>query len=234
MRSFNGERSFSLADIEQKRREKLRDELFSQLIAGKVLDDFDDDLICSEMPEVAIEGFNKAFRELSEEDKRAVLAIPAQLRPIQFGKYARRVLDGELTGAEVVADILAKAERYGYTLGFHLSLYDIPRTQDGSWYVRGTEPDHRHDDMPMAYYSMDYSNRYRDKRTTYLYVIRAETGESTSHYRDNDGTWGHASSLAIISQVKLDEIEKELDERFKEVENGKGGDADGAPPHSVI
>jgi hypothetical protein len=227
MYNYNSvERRYSSPEAEQLRKERLRDGLFHQLIASRVLDDFDDDLACADFPEEAHEEFEREFAALSEDDKRAVLAVPAQLRPIQFGKYAERLNRGEMSGKDVLMDMLQKAKRYGYTLGFHLSLYDIKPAPDGSWYIRGTEPDHRHNDLPMAYYSMDYSNRYDQKRVQYLYVIRAETGENTSHYQDNDGTWGHASNLSIISQIDMQEVEKQLDERFKEtIEKTKGDDA---------
>jgi hypothetical protein len=219
----------TLAETE-KRKELLRDQLFRQLVASRVLDEFNDDLGYADFPEETFQEFETAFASLSEEDKRSVLAVPAQLRVPYFRKYAERVQRGEMNGADVVNDMLTIAKRHGYTLGFHLSLYDIKPGTDGSWFVRGTEPDHRHDDIPMAYYSMDYSNRYKQKRVNYMYVVRAETGENTSHYQDNDGSWGHAASLSIISKINLGEMERELEQRLKSAEMGKGGDATDAPP----
>ncbi len=211
----------SRPEAEDAYREQLRNTLFDQVIAGKVLDAFADDLAMADMEEDTIQEIEAAFALLPEEDKKAVLAIPAQLRQPLFKSYARRIENGEIDSAGMINDLLLKAKKHGYTLGFHLSLYDIRPEQDGAWYIRGTEPDHRHDDRPMAYYSMDYNHRYRDKRTQYLYVIRAETAEGTSHYQDNDGSWGHASSLSIVEKLNMPEVEKELTERLKRVEEEK-------------
>lgn len=212
-------------DAEEKNKEKLRDRLFEQLIAARVLDSFIDDLVNSNFPEDALQQFEREFALLPEHAKAAVLAIPAQLRPIQFSRYAQKIESGEMSGTQVLHDILNVAKARGYTLGFHLSLYDITKEKDGSWMVKGTEPDHRHNDMPMAYYSRDYSHRYKMKRVQYLYVIRAEIGENTSHFQDNDGSWGHASSLSIVEKIDMPEIERELNRKFNEIyEKAKEGD----------
>ncbi len=202
-------------------RETMRDRIFDQLVAARVLDTFLDELDECDFKESDLEEITSAFGELPEADKRAVLSIPAQLRPQVFKRYADMVRSGALTGRTMVADMLQKAERYGFTLGFHLSPIDIRPGKDGSWMVKGTEKDHRHDDRAMAYYSTDYSHRYLKKPSRYLYVIRAETGEDTSHYPDNDGTWGHASSLAIIEQVDMPALEKEMETRLKAIEDRK-------------
>lgn len=219
---------------EDKRKEKLRDRLFMQLIAARVLVDFHNDLGYADFPEEAFEEFEKEFAELSEADKRAVLAIPAQLREMQFKKYSEKVYAGEMNGADILHDLLTKARANSFGIGFHLSLYDIRPEKDGSWYVRGTEPDHRHDDRPMAYYSTDYSNRYKEKKVNYLYVVRAEMGDRTSHYRDNDGSWGHASSLSIISKIDMAEVEKEFTNRLREMEKTKGESAQDASPLQAL
>lgn len=210
------------------RKEHLRDSLFEQLVAAQILDSFMGDLSISGLSEELVDEFEEEFATLTESQKVAVLSVPAELRVTFFSRYTKAVDKGEFTnGKEVLNDMLAKAEKHGYTLGYHLSLYDIRSQKDGSWYVRGTEKDHRHNDIPMAYYSMSYSKRYRDKPSQYLYVVRAETGKNTSHYKDNDGTWGHAANLSIVEKINMPELEKKLALRFNDVEddtNGEGVD----------
>jgi len=167
---------------------------------------------------LTIAEITEVFSGLSEYDKRAVLAIPAQIRPQQFARYTVQIKSGALTGKGMVEDILAKAKKYGFNLGYHLSPVDIRPDKDGSWVIRGTEKDHRRDDRAMAYYSSDYSHRYLKKPSRFLYVIRAETGEDTSHYQDNDGSWGHASTLSVIEQIDMPALEEELEKRFKALE----------------
>lgn len=207
-----------------KQREMMREELFQQLIASTILDHWHDELDEADIPEEAIEQAVNAFAGLSEANKLRVLAVPAQLRPSLFSRYAEQIRKGSITGAGMVVDLLEKAIRHDFTIGYHLSPREIKPDKDGSWVVRGTEKDHRHDDRPMAYYSMDYAHSYKKKNMQYLYVVRAERGESSGHYQDNDGTWGHASTLSIIDMLDLREIEEELNRRMKAIEgNGKGG-----------
>ena len=206
-------------EVDPKVREALRNEIFDQLIAGKVLDTFLDELDEQAFTESDIEDIVSSFSRLSEHDKKAVLAIPAQLRPQMFARFAAKFQSGTFSGQDMVNELLEKATTHGFTLGFHLSPADIRPEKDGSWIIKGTEKDHRHNDRTMAYYSMDYSHRYLRKPSRYLYVIRAETGEQSSHYPDNDGSWGHASSLAIVEQIDMKSLENEMDRRLQEIEN---------------
>ncbi|MDP3402549.1 MAG: hypothetical protein Q8S35_01170 [bacterium] len=218
---FEGKHHAPLPEVESKMRETMRDRIFDQLVAARVLDTFLDELDECDFKESDLEEITSAFGELPEADKRAVLAIPAQLRPQVFKRYASMIHDGTISGRGMIDDVLEKARKYGFTLGFHLSPIDIRPGKDGSWMIKGTEKDHRHDDRAMAYYSTDYSHRYLKKPSRYLYVVRAETGEDTSHYPDNDGSWGHASSLAIIEQVDMPALEKEMETRLKAIEDRK-------------
>lgn len=221
----SGPKPVSSIEKERAAKEKLRNQIFDQLVANKVLDSFHDDIEEADIPEEAYEQIIETFATLSEDDKRAVLAIPAQLRGPMFKKYAAQIADGKMDGTGVVEDILEKATKHGFTIGFHLSPYDVRPEKDGSWHIKGTEPDHRHDDLPMAYYSLDYAHRYMKKPTRYLYVIRAELGEHSAHYRDNDRSWGHATSLSIVDQIDMQALEAEMEERFKAAERNEMRDA---------
>ncbi len=154
-------------------REGIRNQIFDQLVAGHVLETFHDDIVEADISEEAYGEISATFAQLSEENKRAVLAIPAALRTKTFAKYAKRLQTGELDGTGVVLDILDVSKRNGFTIGFHLSPYDVKHDKDGDWKIRGTEKDHRHNDLPMAYYSLDYAHRYLKKPAQFLYVIRA-------------------------------------------------------------
>ncbi len=48
-----------------------------------------------------------------------------------------------------------------------------------------------------------------------------ELGEKSAHYRDNDRSWGHATSLSIVDQIDMQALEKEIDDRFAALENKK-------------
>lgn len=206
------------AGFEEKRlrdREALNETIFSQLVAVKVLEHFHDDLYETDLPEENIEEIVNTFEALTDENKRRVLAIPAQLRKKQFERYAEIIKEGKMTPSGVVLDILEKASKNGFSIGFHLSPRDIRPKDDGSWVIKGTEKDHRHNDIPMAYYSYDYAHRYVKKPVQFMYVVRSEDGPTSSHYRDNDGSWGHAPSLSIIDKIDMQELEKEMAEKVQ-------------------
>lgn len=202
----------------QERREEFRETIFPKLVAARILESAVDDLRGAGFTEEEVTEVQTAFLTLSEERKKAVLSIPAELRPKLYERYAEEIEKGTQTPAGMIADILEKAERYRYTLGYHLSPKEIKRTPEGSWVIKGTEPDHRHSDIPMAYYSLDYRNRYRDKPSKFLYVVRAEQKDNSGHYQDNDGAWGHAPSLSIVDMINLNEIDAEMDAHMREKE----------------
>jgi hypothetical protein len=204
-------------EAERSRREELREELFQTLVAGKVLEEFLDDLFEAGIEGDALKAIGDAFAKLSENNKLAVLAIPASLRPRRFATLAQKMEKGEITAEEIIESIRTEALEKGYTVGYHLSPADIKPGKD-DWSVQGTEADHRDGDLPRAYYSLSYRDRYLKKPMRFLYVIRANVSENSEHRQDNNGSWGRASTLPIVAKIDMIEVEKELDERMKALE----------------
>jgi hypothetical protein len=195
----------------QRKREQFREDIFPQLVATHILEHIADDLLEAGFEKQEIREIQHVFLDLSEKEMKAVLAIPAQLRPKLFERYAEQLEEGSQTPAGMVKDLLQKSEKYHYTLGYHLSPKEIKPDAQGNWVVKGTEKDHRHNDIPMAYYSLDYRNRYREKPSKFLYIVRAEQVEGSGHYQDNNGLWGHAPSLSVVDVIDLPNLEKEMD-----------------------
>ena len=78
-------------------------------------------------------------------------------------------------------------------------------------FIDGTEKDHRDNDLPKAYYSFDYRHLYRAKNPKYLYLIASLSSDKT------DGVeWGRASSLSIIDYVKIEDVDREVEEQYQE------------------
>jgi hypothetical protein len=204
-------------EVESRERAQLREVFFQQLVARKILERFGDELSEAGMSESQIQEIERAFSELSEDDKRATLAIPASLQRPLFEKYVRRIEKGEITPTGMVHELRDKHVATKSTIGYHLTSADIRPTKD-DWKVVGKEIDHRHNDLPMAYYSLDYAHRYLKKPSQFLYVIKVDMSEGSGHYPDNNQKeWGHASTLAIIEKVDMLEIESELDEKMRAV-----------------
>lgn len=204
-------------EIERVQKEQIREVFFQQLVARKILERFGDELSEAGMTESQIQEAEQAFSDLSESDKRATLAIPASLQRPLFEKYVSRIEKGEITPTEMVHELRDKHVAAKFTIGYHLTSADIRPTKD-DWVVIGKEIDHRHDDKPMAYYSLDYAHRYLKKPSPFLYVIKVDQSSDSGHYPDNNQKeWGHASRLAIIEKVDMLEVEKELDEKMRAV-----------------
>lgn len=206
---------------ESARREAVRENIFAHLVAQRILESFDEKMHEGGLDPETIQEAKERFAILSEEDKKAVLAVPSQLQTNLFSKYAERVDTEEIDGTGIIDDLLKKSHQYGFTLGYHLSPQEIRPDKNGEWIVRGTEKDHRHDDVPMAYYSMDYAHRYLKKPMQWLYVVRAETRDQSGHHRDNNGAWGHAPSLSIIEAIDMFDLEKQMDTELNRVEQEK-------------
>jgi hypothetical protein len=68
----------------QKKREQFREDIFPELVAAHILEHITDDLGDAGFEKQEIREIQHAFLELTEKQKKAVLAIPAQLRPKLF------------------------------------------------------------------------------------------------------------------------------------------------------
>lgn len=209
-----------------KEREDFRERNFPRVIAQHLIENLCEDFSEAGFEDEDIEQIQQALDELSEEQKRAVFSVPAELRISLYTRYFDRIRAGEITIEGMIEDLREKNERNHFTLGYHLSPREIKADTNGNWVIKGTEPDHRNGDIPMAYYSLDYRNRYREKPCKYLYIVRAELRDQSGHYRDNNSVWGRAPSLSVIDSFDLPQIEREIDKLMTETQvssNEKGG-----------
>lgn len=203
---------------------KRKEELFKGILVNKLFDTIKEGMEEADIPEENITSFFNAVKKLPEDDILSVLAIPHELQARMFSRFAEQ-LKHKKTSPESFSQLLHKqAKEKGYRLGFHISgkdiePIDISENEEDEllkWEISGTEQDHRDDDLLRAYYSLDYQNLYRKKSGTHLYLVRAETGPNTSHRKDNDGSWGRASTLSIITKLELPQVDKQIDEIIQE------------------
>ncbi|MEN9852701.1 MAG: hypothetical protein RI996_644 [Candidatus Parcubacteria bacterium] len=121
----------------------------------------------------------------------------------------------------IVDSVVEINKRNGFTLGFHMSKFDIKPEHKG-WVIAGYELDDR-DNLPMAYYSLDYTNAFRKRDPNFIYVVRADT-KSDTHKKDLTNNWGRASSLSIIAKLDVADIDKEVEQRLTENTNETDGE----------
>lgn len=207
---------------EQKSKESTKETLFKGMLINALFDAIKQSMEDNDLDESEITSFFATLSKLPEDQILATLAIPAELQHAIFSKLAEKIAAEQTTVQEFMLKSKDQALKKGYCVGFHVSNQKILPTmkiKDGveqveKWEIKGTEKDHRDGDLPKAYYSLDYQNLYRKKQGKFMYLVRAETHEESDHKRDNDGSWGRASSLPIITVLDLSTVDKQINDQL--------------------
>lgn len=198
--------------------------IFTSIVLNQLIENIEEVMELSDYSEEQISSFKERLNNLSDEEVKGVIAIPKELQERTFADFKKRLDKGELTLGSVVEDLSARAKEMGYTLGYHLSNRDILPEKvvyapgEFAWAVNPSELDDR-DDMQMAYYSLNYKNLFRKHSGGYLYVVRAETGESTPHKRDQSNNWGRAQKLSIVEKFNMSDLDKQIDTVYSKIHN---------------
>lgn len=207
--------------LETGKEREVREAIFSSLIIDQLLTTTEKSLEDADYEDDEIEEFKEALVGLSSEEIKGVLSLPYELRGVVFNMYKKRIEKGDSTPSRMVKDLNTLAEEHGFTIGYHISNIDLePQVSTDAkkkeWNIKGYELDDR-DGVPMAYYSLDYGNVYRQKSGKYLYLVRAETGERTSHKRDLSNNWGRSTQLSIIEKINIHEFDEKTERAYKEI-----------------
>ena len=193
--------------------ERNREHIFRSIMTQKLLSEVEDALADNDFSDEEIDRFEMRLRALPEERVLGALAIPHELKNDTFGNARKAGITPEV----LVRQMDGNAQKYGFTVGYHISRSRLPITHDPEnprqelWNITGNELDDR-DNRKMAYYSLDYKNLFRKNRGTFLYLVRAELGPETAHKRDLKNNWGRAPRLSIIAEFSVMEIEEKLRE----------------------
>lgn len=200
-----------------KNEKELKEKIFQTIVFDKLESSFEEGLCEAELSNEAVSYFRNKMSTLSDDDILGILSFPKVLRLNLFKKKIELNGDGVEAVDEIVKTFLEASRKYGYRLGYHVSLSDIKETPT-KWDIVGTEFDDR-DEMKMAYYSVDYDHFYRKKSARWVYFVRAETGASSSHKIDNDSRWSRAPSLSIVDRIPLGEVDELVREKMSEFKN---------------
>lgn len=191
-----------------------KEKVFLSVIFDKLADTFEDDLYDAGAEDEDVQYFRGKVAHRTQEEILGILSLPMDVRKNLFKKAFVESAAGNSAIDLIISTAISGHAAYGYTLGYHVSDKEIVPTKNG-WNIAATEVDDR-DDMKMAYYSVDYEHFYRKKPAKYIYFVRAETGENSSHKRDTSSRWSRAVSLSIVDKVSLREIDEEVEEIYKE------------------
>jgi hypothetical protein len=190
---------------------ELRERAFRVLVDRHLVDSWREALSDADFESDEIEAFIDTLGAYDEEALDRVLSLPGELRGQILEQYRARIDNDELEPADMVAELRDKAARNGFSIGFHTSNHDIRPDEEGKWMIRGTEQDHRDNDMSMAYYAKEYEAMYRRKQPEYIYVVRARDDDRT------DGKWWRAPSLSVIAQLPMRSVQQSVEELTSEV-----------------
>lgn len=194
-----------------------REKVFQHIIMDRLLDTYETDLEDADLTSEEIDRFVGTIEQFSNEAIMAVLSLPKELRPKLFSTYRKKIDEDEVSPEEIAASLRDLCVSFGFTLGYHVSMKDIPQQENKAWAIQPTELDDR-DDMKMAYYSLDFDNIYRKKPARYLYFVRAEIGEHSAHKRDQNNNWGRAPYLSIVEKEDLREVDTLVEETLAELQ----------------
>jgi len=196
--------------------QEIHEHIFLNLIFDRLLDELEEEMGDADWTNDEITRFFLALEHTDDESIKNALAIPKELRPAYFARQRTRMLEEGVNPEDIARELVALNRAHGFTIGYHVSQFEIPPESSGAWAVKPTELDDR-DDMPMAYYSLDYDHIYREKQSTHLYFVRAITGEGP-HKRDLKNNWGRAPYLSIIGSMPLVEADKIVNQMTQELE----------------
>jgi hypothetical protein len=211
----------SLREARGLEREVRREELFNFFVTNKMLKRFEDDLDELGLSTQRIDEIVQSAAKLSYSDLYCALSYPHDLRAAFLGKLIERMDAGTLATGKTLEEMASIARRNGFSIGFHLSKYDIKPHPRRGWAVIGTEQDHRDNDLPMAYYARTFKSLYRRKLANYMYIVRAED----DHRVSPDNKWWRAPSLSIVQQIPVEELRTEmmrLEEEMREMARAEG------------
>lgn len=198
-------------------RERVYEQIFTAKVNEKILVEFENDLSDYE-DDFGIDdnAFENELGKYSDDQQKSILSYPRAVRKKVIHRALQNATTDGVTSVErFVAALLRDAEAHHWTQGYHVSPREIP-----SDVVMGYDMDDR-DGIPMAYYSLDYKNLFRKNRGKFLYVVRAELDPNGTHKRDNTNNWGRASSLSIIEQLSLEEIDRMVEDMYAARERQK-------------
>ena len=197
--------------------EDLKDMLFDVYMKQQLLEDFFETL-AGYVDEADVDEIRELMAGYSNTEVYAALSLPHELRERKFAEFEQRIAAGE-EATEVMKQFIAVSNKYEFGVGYHTSPIDIRPDETGKWLIKGTEADHRDDDLMMAYYSSQYRHLFKKRHPKFIYIVRTEP-----QTHKTDGNWSRASSLSVVGRVPFEDVYSYVESTSKEItatpENG--------------
>lgn len=177
------------------------EQAFEAIMLVNVLESYRRDMKSSGFTDDQFAEFQHEIANLNEGDIKKALSFPFELRARLLGYYKEELAKNSMNISEMVNEMLSIAKNHGYDIGYHTTSNNIIK-KEGRWDVIGREKDHRDDDLPMAYYSREYDNIYKNKPFNYIYIIRSSENDKAGA----DNKWYRAPRLSIVTEIEMSSV----------------------------
>lgn len=193
---------------------KMKEDCFHMIVAEKMVDTYENEMKNFGFSQKQISEFRNEILLLTPVNEDLLYAFPWELKQRALPSFLKKINEGNETIKSMIEKIITASKSGHRKIAFHASNENItPKETRGlgqavkEWAVKGTENDHRDNDLPMAYYSFDYANLYRQKNPKYIYAVSIQEDEKSGHRKDGNNQWGRAPSLSVIEKFDLKDIE---------------------------
>lgn len=193
--------------------ESLRNRLFEQYMERQLSGQFFEEAEDIGFSHEQIQEAQNTLARFSDAEILGALSLPHEIRENWLTKALESIESGRSTPAKTIEQLVGLGKKYGFGIGFHTSPQDIRPNDKGVWQIRGTEADHRDNDLSMAYYSNKYRHLFKAKGPRFIYVVRSDKNDRT------DGNWSRAPSLSVIMRLPFAEVHQFVERSAREIED---------------
>lgn len=205
-------------NLEETSAEKIKDTLFDQYMKQKLIEDFFDELH-EYLDEDFVDEMRGELANYDDDDIYATLSLPKELRYRKFTDFQKQLESEDKDPKELMKNFIEASKRHGFGIGYHTSPNDIKPDDQGRWTIKGSENDHRDDDLSKAYYSTKYRHLFKKRDPKFIYIVR--TDPSTHR---TDGNWSRAGMLSVVARVPFGDVVEYVEKNVRDIEKKKAGD----------
>lgn len=194
------------------RYESLRNKLFEQYMKQHIVGLFFEEARDVGFRDDQIEEIQNSLSKHDDSEILGALSLPHELREKWLSRAFESIEADKNTPVLCIEQLVSLGKKFGFTIGYHTSPQDIRPKDNGEWVIRGTEHDHRDNDIAMAYYSNKYRHLFKLKSPQYIYVVRAERDHRS------DGNWNRAPSLSVIMRLPFVQVHEYVERAAQKIE----------------
>lgn len=193
--------------------ESTRNELFEKYMEQHIVEQFFETARDVGFSSEQIVDMQNTLSQFSDKEILGALSLPNELCEPWMERVLTDIDEKRTTPRGAILSLIGLGKKYGFGVGFHTSPYDIRPDEKGKWVIKGSEKDHRDDDLMMAYYSSQYRHLFKSKHPQFIYVVRTTTEDRT------DGNWYRAPSLSVVMRLPFAQVHQYVEQAARRIES---------------